>query len=125
MESCGFAVVDASRIQKAKKIIACIEYVMHGKLKNKRILEIGGGSGLISHKISKYGNEVITVDLQVKSLKDTINKYQIQLKDFNFLLSSGYKLPFKAYILTIIKSGSCVTAFNTFSRLPIKITFFI
>jgi len=34
IENCGFAVVDESRIQKAKKIIACIEYVMNGKLKN-------------------------------------------------------------------------------------------
>lgn len=95
MGNCGFAVVDESRIQKAKKIIACIEYVMNGKLEHKRILEIGGGSGLISYEMSKYGNEVITVDVQDESLKDTIYKYQIQFKDFNFLLASGYKLPFK------------------------------
>lgn len=94
MENCGFAVVDESSIQKAKKIIACIEYVMNGKLEHKRILEIVG-SGLISYEMSKYGNEVITVDVQDKSLKDTIYKYQIQFKDFNFLLASGYKLPFK------------------------------
>lgn len=42
MENCGFAVVDESRMQKAKKIIACIEYVNNEKLNGKRILEIGG-----------------------------------------------------------------------------------
>lgn len=50
---------------------------------------------MISYEISKYGNDVTTVDVQDKSLKKTINKYQIKLKDFNFLLAGGHKLPFK------------------------------
>lgn len=45
--------------------------------------------------MSRYGNEVITIDVQDKSCKDTLYKYQIQFNDFNFLLASGYKLPFK------------------------------
>lgn len=102
MDNCGFAVVDESRIQKAKKIIACIEYVNNDKFTAKKILEIGGGSGLISYEMSKYGNEVITVDVQDKSLKNTIKKYQIKLKDFNFILASGYKLPFKPNSFDIV-----------------------
>jgi len=102
MENCGFAVVDESRIQKAKKIIACIEYVNNEKLKGKKILEIGGGSGLISYEMSKYGNDVTTVDVQDKSLKKTIKKYQIKFKDFNFLLAGGSKLPFKPNSFDVI-----------------------
>lgn len=94
-ENRGFAVIDKSRIQKAKKIISCIEFVMGEKLINKTILEIGAGSGLISYEISKYGNEVTTIDVQDASIKETIIRYNIQFNNFSFLIASGIKLPFK------------------------------
>ena len=53
----GFAVVGDDRIQKSMKIISCIEYVTKEELKGKKILEIGGGAGLISSAMSKYAKE--------------------------------------------------------------------
>lgn len=103
MENNGFVVVDYSRIQKAKKIIACLEFVMNEKLRNKRILEVGGGSGLISYEMSKCGNEVICIDLQDAKVKEATNKYGIQVKNYsNFLIADGTKLPFKSDCFDII-----------------------
>lgn len=91
----GFAVVGDDRAQKAMKIISCIEYVTKEELKGKKILEIGGGSGLISSAISKYGNEVITIDIHDVIMRETLDLYENQL-NINFVIADGIKLPFKS-----------------------------
>ena len=90
----GYAIVDNSRIQKAKKIIACLEYIMGERFKDKKVLEIGGGSCLISYEISKLENEVICTDLKDETFQETIDKCNIQ-NHVNFLIADGRKLPFK------------------------------
>jgi|LGVF01.2.fsa_nt_gb 2-polyprenyl-3-methyl-5-hydroxy-6-metoxy-1,4-benzoquinol methylase len=102
MENHDFAVVANDRIQKAKKIIACLEFVMGDKLKSRKILEIGGGSGLISYEISKYGNEVTTIDVQEVSIKEAIKKYKIPLKSYTFLIASGVEQPFKSNSFDVV-----------------------
>lgn len=91
----GFAVVGDDRIQKSMKIISCIEYVTKEELKGKKILEIGGGAGLISSAMSKYGNEVITIDVHDVIMQETLDLYKNQLI-LNFLIADGIKLPFKS-----------------------------
>lgn len=89
----GYAIINNSRIQKAKKIIACLEYVTGDRFKDKKVLEVGGGSCLISYEISKLGNEVICIDLKDETFRETIDKYNIQ-NHVNFLIADGRKLPF-------------------------------
>lgn len=102
MENYDFAVVDTDRVQKAKKIIACLEFVMEAKLKSRKILEIGGGSGLISYEISKYGNEVTTIDVQDVSIKEAIKKYKIPLESYTFLIANGVEQPFKSNSFDVV-----------------------
>lgn len=97
----GFAVVGDDRIQKAMKIISCIEYVIKEELKGKKILEIGGGSGLISSAMSKYGNEVITIDVHDVIMRETLDIYKNQLVS-NFVIADGVKLPFKSSSFDVI-----------------------
>jgi len=98
-----FAVIGGNRIQKAKKTIACLEFVMKDNLKNKKILEIGCGSGLISYEISREGNEVTYIDIQFKPLKAAINKSGFHLENYiNLLIADGTKLPFKSDYFDIV-----------------------
>jgi ubiquinone/menaquinone biosynthesis C-methylase UbiE len=98
-----FAVIGGNRIQKAKKTIACLEFVMKDDLKNKKILEIGSGSGLISYEISREGNEVTCIDIQFKPLKAAINKSGFHLENcLNLLIADGAKLPFKSDYFDIV-----------------------
>ena len=97
----GFAVAGDDRIQKAMKIISCIEYVMGEELKGKTILEIGGGSGLISSVMSKYGNEVTTIDVHDVIMRETMDIYKNQLVS-NFMMADGVNLPFKSSSFDVI-----------------------
>jgi 2-polyprenyl-3-methyl-5-hydroxy-6-metoxy-1,4-benzoquinol methylase len=97
----NFVAFGGSRIRKAKKIIACIEFVTNEKVRDKKILEIGGGSGLISFKILKEGNQVTTIDLQDEFIKKSINQDGLELA-FNFIIASGTKLPFKPNSFNVV-----------------------
>lgn len=98
----SYAITDESRIRKAKKIVSCIEYITNKKLEHKIILEIGGGSGIISYEIAKYGNNVITIDIQCADMKNAISRYDIDSDIFNFLMASGVQLPFKSDYFDIV-----------------------
>jgi len=91
----GFAISDNSRIQKAEKIISSLEYSMNQKLQNKKILEVGAGSGLISYALSNNENHVIAIDVQDSVFKETLTKRNILQKEYvPFLLADGTQLPF-------------------------------
>jgi len=99
MKCNNYTVVDDSRIQKAKKIISCLEFVITEGLKNKIILEIGAGSGLISYEITKYSQKVISLDIQYKS----VQKMQARARNqINFFISNGKELQFKSNSFDIV-----------------------
>jgi len=91
MQNRDFVSADSSRIRKAEKIISCLEYAMGNPLKGKIILEIGGGSGVISNEISKLGNSVICTDINMEFAFDRYNHNRY----FYYILADGRNLPFK------------------------------
>lgn len=68
----GFA-QEKNRIEKARKIEAVLSDFLGGKIRNKRILDIGTGRGLISEYFSRT-NKVYAVDIvdQRKNKKSSI-----------------------------------------------------
>ena len=91
MDYSSYAVNDASRYQKSRKIISCFEYLLNQKLQNKRILEVGAGSGIISYHIIQAGNDVVSIDISPGLFRNTIfpeNKVQ-------FVRANGISMPFK------------------------------
>lgn len=113
MTNYGYVVIDNSRVQKAKKIIACLEFVNGEVLKNKRILEIGCGSGLISHEISKHGNQIISIDVEDMSVKECIKKFEPLLLNYiNFQSADGSKLPFKSNVFDIVVCNQVIEHFH-------------
>ena len=98
-----YAIIDNSRIRKAKKIISCLNLYYKEGLKNKIILEIGCGSGLISYQMAKHANKVISIDVQHESLQGTINKHKSHiLSQINFIISDGIELNFKSNSIDIV-----------------------
>ena len=93
-----YAVNDDSRYQKAQKIISCLEYVLNQKLRNRKILEIGSGSGKISYHLIQAGNDVISLDIDVNLFRNTF----FPEKKIQFLLANGISMPFKDETFDIV-----------------------
>jgi len=98
MDYSMYAVNDKSRIQKAQKIIACVEYILKQTLHNRKILEIGAGSGIISYHMIQAGNEVISIDISADLFRNTF----FPEKKIQFLLANGISMPFKDETFTIV-----------------------
>jgi len=110
----GYATADL-RVQKARKIIACLEFVIGGKLKNKKILDIGCGSGIISCELSKYGNEVVGIDVQSLSFQKYNETYKIK-NCFDFVLCNGIALPFKSEYFDVVIANHVIEHVKKSSR---------
>jgi len=93
-----YAVNDDSRDQKARKIISCLEYILNQKLHNRKILEIGAGSGKISYHLIQAGNDVISLDIDVNLFRRTF----FPDKKIQFLLANGISMPFKDETFDIV-----------------------
>jgi ubiquinone/menaquinone biosynthesis C-methylase UbiE len=93
VKKCDCATIDGSRFVRAKKIIACLEYVSKD-LRNKEALEIGCGSGIISLEISKVVKHMTAVDVTDKVLNKAIESYGISELGFRFIVADGTNLPF-------------------------------
>jgi ubiquinone/menaquinone biosynthesis C-methylase UbiE len=98
MDYSSYAVNDDSRYQKAQKIVSCIEYILKQTLHNRKILEIGAGSGIISYHVIQASNDVISIDISANLFRNTFfpeNKIQ-------FLLANGISMPFKDETFDIV-----------------------
>jgi ubiquinone/menaquinone biosynthesis C-methylase UbiE len=98
MDYSSYAINDGSRHQKALKIISCVEYILNQKLHNKKILEIGAGSGIISYNLIQGGNDVISIDISDNLFRNTI----LPDKKVQFLLANGILMPFKDEMFDIV-----------------------
>jgi len=73
-------------------------------IKNKKILEIGCGTGRITRQIAKKAKEVIAIDHNKEIIKYCKKKYK-KLKNVNFLYEDIEKLKIKSQDFDIIISG--------------------
>lgn len=85
------------RINKANKIITILKEFKD--IKNTSILDIGVGSGVITHELSKYCKKMDGIDVT----DDRIIK-----KDYNFKIVKGTKLPFRDNVFDIIVSNHVI-----------------
>ncbi|WP_068267510.1 rRNA adenine N-6-methyltransferase family protein [Caviibacter abscessus] len=69
-----------------KDAILLTEYILNDKIENKRLLEIGPGTGYISIKLSKYIQDIVAVEIQnivYERLLDNVNSNNINIKVIN------------------------------------------
>ena len=92
MKDFGYAISDGSRFNKARKIVACLEYV--DDLKGKNILEIGCGSGIIAYEISKKANAVTALDVIENTFVDAMKNIVPSEMSLSFVKGNGENLPF-------------------------------
>ena len=86
-----YAITENTRYIKAKKIISCLKY-FDTNLSEKEVLEIGCGSGIISHEISKIVKRMIATDVSNEALYTSLRKDSLP---FHFTLSDGSYLPYR------------------------------
>lgn len=101
MKDPHFAVADDSRLAKAKKILSCLEYV-GGGLKDKDILEVGCGSGLISQEMARKAKSVRAIDIGEKMLIEAMNGNGIAEPSFDFAKGDAGHLPFRSGSFDIV-----------------------
>lgn len=101
LEKRGYAVSDDSRFVKAKKIIACLQYI-DSSLLDKEVLEIGCGSGIISHELSKVVKHMTAVDVTDETLKEAMQRYGMSETGFQFTIGDGTNLAFQDNFFDIV-----------------------
>lgn len=94
MRHYGYAVTDDTRLIKAKKIIACLEY-LDKDLQEREVLEIGCGSGIISYEISRRVKRMTAGDITDETLKNTMESRGMGELPFQFVICDGASLPFR------------------------------
>lgn len=104
MKKHNYAVNDESRFIKAKKIIACLEYI-DGSLTTKEVLEIGCGSGIIASEISKIVKRVTAIDITDKTIKSAMQSQNISGSSFQYITGDATKMPFADNSFDIIVSN--------------------
>lgn len=97
----GYAITDDSRLVKANKIIASLEY-FDKNLQDRQVLEIGCGSGIISYEISKRVKYMVAGDITGETLENTMENRGIRQLPFQFVVSDGTSLPFRASSFDIV-----------------------
>ncbi len=68
--------------------------LIKNEIKQKRILDIGCGDGILSYLLTKNGGRVIGIDSSEEAIKFAKEKCR-DLKNIDFLKGSAYRLPFE------------------------------
>lgn len=81
-------------------------------VKNRKILDLGCGTGRHSSILKKRGANVCGLDLSPKMIEVA----KSEIKDVDFKVGSVYKLPFKSNFFDIVVSGLVVGHFKNLDR---------
>jgi len=81
------------------------------EIKNKNILDVGCGDGVISYLLAKNGAKVVGIDNSKIAINFAKEKCR-DLKNVEFLVASAYKLPFESKIFDYIVSSEVIEHLN-------------
>lgn len=91
-------------------VIARYELVLDligNEIKDKKILDVGCGDGVLSYLLSKKGAKVTGIDNSEEAIKFAKEKCK-DLENIDFLVASAYELPFKGNSFDYVVSSEVI-----------------
>ncbi|MBU1164535.1 class I SAM-dependent methyltransferase [Patescibacteria group bacterium] len=82
----------SGREQKAKKIIAVLADYYHGDLRDKKLLDVGCSTGIISNYLARNFREVVGIDIDKSAVEYA--QHNRMLNNANYYVSDGMNLNF-------------------------------